>query len=563
MNGPATDSGLIPRSLQALFSKYQGHIYSGGDVQPFGHDGTRFLGVGEKKEISERKKALVQAGSAEMRLRNQNEGTENNPKSDGVSKDANDGDLATSSGGTVFVIFISFLEVYNEKLFDIFAHGRRTEVKMVDGVGGSVTCKDLTEIPVCSEDEALALFIAGHQKVQISATGANATSSTSRSHSFFKIQVVELENRGRRLAAVRTTQLTFCDLAGCERVDQTHNSGAQLRESANINNSLSSLLKVIRMIRQKQSQGQRDFATKIPFRDSKLTRIFGGYFATCAHITMLVNVNPDPTMAPSTMQTLKNSAIISQVVTKPLRPPPQTLGASSFVRQRSVELENIFENDDFENVSTTAPRSKRQRLTSPNSTDNELVTLRFGQSFKITSMQPTFLEAMGHLRSECGDLRAETEKLSEQRDALLEANASLEAELATTKRELVQRDRENDALKGKVKDVEASLEMMRAGATTRRNAAMNGVNLYPPIEKRKMVKCRGPCGKDYEFGWEIDRHEVQKCRVVNSASELQEKGRTLFPCTRCDRPFISNGDMMRHRVKCDGNDSGKQTKVCK
>lgn len=224
-------------------------------------------------------------------------------------------------------------------------------------------------------------------------------------------------------------------------------------------------------------------------------------------------------------------------MTKPLRPPPQTLGASSFVRQRSVELENIFENDDFENVSTTAPRSKRQRLTSPNSTDNELVTLRFGQSFKITSMQPTFLEAMvriwqkvgdsceqtifvagkilptltssvttlvvltwtakflnfnrvgalhftpsqGHLRSECGDLRAETEKLSEQRDALLEANASLEAELATTKRELVQRDRENDALKGKVKDVEASLEMMRAGATTRRNAAMNGVNLYPPI----------------------------------------------------------------------------------
>lgn len=57
----------------------------------------------------------------------------------------------------------------------------------------------------------------------------------------------------------------------------------------------------------------RDFKDKIPFRDSKLTRIFQGYFSNSAHITMIVNVNPSPKMADSSMQTLMNSAIASHV----------------------------------------------------------------------------------------------------------------------------------------------------------------------------------------------------------------------------------------------------------
>lgn len=44
-------------------------------------------------------------------------------------------------------------------------------------------------------------------------------------------------------------RMTFCDLAGMERANQTENRGFRLHESGNINNSLTVLLKVIRMLR--------------------------------------------------------------------------------------------------------------------------------------------------------------------------------------------------------------------------------------------------------------------------------------------------------------------------
>lgn len=43
--------------------------------------------------------------------------------------------------------------------------------------------------------------------------------------------------------------MTFCDLAGMERANQTENKGSRLQESGNINNSLTVLLKVLRVLR--------------------------------------------------------------------------------------------------------------------------------------------------------------------------------------------------------------------------------------------------------------------------------------------------------------------------
>lgn len=51
----------------------------------------------------------------------------------------------------------------------------------------------------------------------------------------------------------------------------------------------------------------------IPFRESKLTHIFKSYLTSSTHVCMIVNVNPDPEMADSTLQVLHNSAIASNV----------------------------------------------------------------------------------------------------------------------------------------------------------------------------------------------------------------------------------------------------------
>lgn len=51
----------------------------------------------------------------------------------------------------------------------------------------------------------------------------------------------------------------------------------------------------------------------VPFRESKLTHIFKSYLTSATHICMIVNVNPDPSVAESTLQVLQNSAIASNV----------------------------------------------------------------------------------------------------------------------------------------------------------------------------------------------------------------------------------------------------------
>ncbi len=87
-------------------------------------------------------------------------------------------------------MWVSFVELYNEKCFDLLSCMKRNEVKIVSEKGGYSYFKDLTELPVSSEDEAFALYVAGCKKLEVSATLANHTSS--RSHSFFTIRVVEL-----------------------------------------------------------------------------------------------------------------------------------------------------------------------------------------------------------------------------------------------------------------------------------------------------------------------------------------------------------------------------------
>ena len=56
------------------------------------------------------------------------------------------------------------------------------------------------------------------------------------------------------------------DLAGSERLDESHAEGETLTETKNINKSLSTLGHVIKALTDGKS-------THIPYRDSKLTRI--------------------------------------------------------------------------------------------------------------------------------------------------------------------------------------------------------------------------------------------------------------------------------------------------
>ena len=94
----------------------------------------------------------------------------------------------------------------------------------------------------------------------------------------------------------RQGKLHLVDLAGSESAKATGISGKRLRESMNINQSLLTLGRVINALRSKQS--------RIPYRDSKLTRLLkealGGRSKTC----IIATLSPSVLCVDETLSTL-------------------------------------------------------------------------------------------------------------------------------------------------------------------------------------------------------------------------------------------------------------------
>lgn len=131
-------------------------------------------------------------------------------------------------------------------------------------------------------------------------------------------------------------RLSLCDLAGSERCKDQKN-GDRMKEANNINTSLHTLGRCIAALRQNQQSkwvpkipegGCREAVlfygltlvflhrlkqTMVPFRDSKLTRVFQGFFTGRGRSCMIVNINQCASTYDETLYVAKFSAIASQV----------------------------------------------------------------------------------------------------------------------------------------------------------------------------------------------------------------------------------------------------------
>jgi hypothetical protein len=93
-------------------------------------------------------------------------------------------------------------------------------------------------------------------------------------------------------------QLSFVDLAGCERVKKSQSVGEQLKEAQAINKSLSALADVISVL-------SSDSQQHIPYRNHKLTMLMSDSLGGNAKTLMFVNVSP----AESNLEETRNSLV--------------------------------------------------------------------------------------------------------------------------------------------------------------------------------------------------------------------------------------------------------------
>ncbi|ORY35365.1 P-loop containing nucleoside triphosphate hydrolase protein [Naematelia encephala] len=338
------DRGLLPRAVDVIFNSVQG---------------------------LESQANLRCVGLADVEVSNERE--QSTGLLDGLSgqREASTIESVKVDRNHSYAVFVSYSEVYNEKIFDLLDsvlptsilhsapqpkvrvgqlsrssshHGlsgafnssmnlaamanggagvlkRRALALKNDPEGNGKYVAGLNEVRVRTREEALAVFRSGQRARQVFGTLANRESS--RSHGIFTIKVVRIHNGAPEDPdSAQVSRLAIVDLAGSERTRNTGTTGDRLREAGNINKSLMVLgqcLEVLRSNQQKMAAptpaGSKKRLAVVPFRHSKLTEIFQNFFVGDGRAVMIVNVNPYDTGFDENAHVMRFSAVAREIQT--------------------------------------------------------------------------------------------------------------------------------------------------------------------------------------------------------------------------------------------------------
>ncbi|KAL4774207.1 P-loop containing nucleoside triphosphate hydrolase protein [Aspergillus nidulans var. acristatus] len=165
-----------------------------------------------------------------------------------------------SDGQTSVSVSLSYYEIYNDKVFDLF---EPPEKRTLAGLplrdnGGKTVVVGLTERPCHTLKEFETLYDQANINRSTSATKLNAHSS--RSHAILCVKVAVTTGDKTRISTA-----SAIDLAGSEDNRRTDNDKERMVESASINKSLFVLAQCVEAITKKHQ--------RIPYRESKMTRI--------------------------------------------------------------------------------------------------------------------------------------------------------------------------------------------------------------------------------------------------------------------------------------------------
>ncbi|KAG6580544.1 Kinesin-like protein KIN-10B, partial [Cucurbita argyrosperma subsp. sororia] len=174
---------------------------------------------------------------------------------------------------------MSYYEVYLERCHDLL-EPKAKEIVIMDDKEGQIHLRGLSKVAVNSMSEFRETLALGVQRRKVADTDLNDVSS--RSHGVLVI-TVSSPICGDSAASV-TGKLNLIDLAGNEDNRRTGNEGIRLQESAKINQSLFALSNVIYALNKNLA--------RVPYRESKLTRILQDSLGGTSRALMIACLNP-------------------------------------------------------------------------------------------------------------------------------------------------------------------------------------------------------------------------------------------------------------------------------
>eukprot|EP00743_Colponemidia_sp_Colp-15_P004140 GILK01004468.1.p1 GENE.GILK01004468.1~~GILK01004468.1.p1 ORF type:complete len:1127 (+),score=216.09 GILK01004468.1:56-3436(+) len=202
--------------------------------------------------------------------------------------------------GNKFTVYCSFLEIYNEKLYDLLQDSERQRpLSIHEHKQAGIFVEGLTEYVVQTVDDCITLLKRGNSNRAVRATYMNPESS--RSHTIFQL-LVENE-RPSADGLMKRAKLNLCDLAGSEKWNMQHDMvNAHLAEMKTINLSLTTLGKCISALTPSHKSVQ---VAHVPYRESKLTRLLQDSLGGNTRTWLLATVSPVHECVDESISTLK------------------------------------------------------------------------------------------------------------------------------------------------------------------------------------------------------------------------------------------------------------------
>ncbi|XP_073507513.1 kinesin-like protein KIF20A isoform X2 [Phyllobates terribilis] len=489
IQGTSKDGGILPRSISLIFNSVQDRLYKSSDLKPLSNEviwlDSKQVRQEELKKVSvlsnlreEQLFTPMKSGGNDSQLR---AGTSMSFDSGigGLSSTNHENQTSSQLEETTshwglqdavslqdpadvqISIWVSYFEIYNEFVYDLLEplpsvpNRKRTTLRLCEDRNGNPYVKDLNWINVQNADEAWKVLRVGRKNQSFASTHLNQNSS--RSHSIFSIRILHLQ--GKNDFTPKISELTFCDLAGSERC-KDQRSGDRLKEATNINTSLHTLGRCISALRQNQHNKLRQ--NVVPFRDSKLTRVFQAFFTGRGKSCMIVNINQCSSTYDETLHAMKFSAIASQLVQAPaVKMNLPTI--QSLIKESSILANRSYTDDEDAEEESDGEDSSQADITTFNREEllqvvENLKQLLIKKSQENLDMEATIrkevcdemMEIMQQQKTQFSDtMEDERELLEEMYDDRLE---NLKESLTNYyKQELEERDQH-------IQELEASLE---------------------------------------------------------------------------------------------------------
>lgn len=198
--------------------------------------------------------------------------------------------------GWEYVIKATFLEIYNEVLYDLLSNEQKDlDIRMAKSSSkNDIYVSNLTEETVTDPDHLRHLMHTAKMNRATASTVGNERSS--RSHAVTKLELIGFHEEKQEMSV---GSINLVDLAGSE----SPKTSTRMTETKNINRSLSELTNVILALLQKQDH--------IPYRNSKLTHLLMPSLGGNSKTLMFINVSPFQDCFQESVKSLRFAASVN------------------------------------------------------------------------------------------------------------------------------------------------------------------------------------------------------------------------------------------------------------